>query len=220
MEDNSKPQGTLPSESPAPPLQPTPVNPQENPIYPSSTPQANTPNGDQLVGLTGSNIAPEKKPVLKGVIVLFALGIIGFSINFFGGSPNPLFQILLFVDLAITFALLFRINAARQIVVVLSIITIILQSLSAVQLKRTEDALVTLKTKFDNAVSLIDEKQTSPRQQEAIDVLRKDIEAKETQTAKIIQVAYAAIALNVTVAIVKVVYLTRPKVKQAFQETT
>lgn len=182
------------------------------------TNQPSSPN-DTYVGLTGSQIKKEKKPLPIGVYIIAGFILIGFVISFFDTSQNSgIYIIVMFADLLLAIGLLIRLQVARKIIIWLQALALVLSVASLFLLIGTQQRLNTLKTNYETAINRIDQSKLTPTQKQQLDNIQNAIVIKEKQTGKTITFSYFKLGATSVASLVVIIYLTRPKVKEVFHD--
>lgn len=192
-----------------------PQNPNPQPV---STPPQQDP-AHNLIGMTGSQLAPEKVPLPKGVIVLTAIGVIAFLVSFFDTSQNSFaYTIDMFLVLVTTIGLLLRLEIARKLLTILSGVTIVLSVLLILGFVGLQSRVKDQRQRYDTAVAQLRSKSLTTTQKQQLDDMNRQLDTLEKQVGKSIQLTYIKYGLTIVVYAGAMVYLTRPGVKQSFRK--
>lgn len=221
--------------------QTNPVQPQNQPVVPSNDPvppasqPASAPAAvppavtvesapqpqavDLPIGLTGSMMPEQKTPVPIGIYILAGLMTVSLGISFFDSSQyGAVASVALIIDMLLTAGVLFRLEGARRLLIVMSSITLVLVALSALLSLGLQSRLKHAKADLNAALSEVEK---SPRltaeQQEQINTIRADVKKAEEAIGRGMTVIYIKLGVNAVIQSVVIVYLSRPKVKKAFR---
>jgi hypothetical protein len=207
----------------APPVQPTSIpQPVASSVYPEPTSFQNTTTTaptDTNVGLTGSQIKQEKKPMSIGVYIIAGLNLLGFVIGFFDTSQNSgIYTIAMLLDLLLAIGLLLRLEVARKFIMWLSGLILVLTAVSLIMLVGLQQRISQLKTNYETAISRIDQSRLTPTQKQQLDAVQAAIAVKEKQAGKAIAFTYVKLGVTGVEMLGVMIYLSRPKVKEVFHE--
>lgn len=159
---------------------------------------------------------PQKTRLPKGVYVIAGLILIGFTFSFFDTSQNSfLFSIGLFMDLLLGIGLLLRMEAARKMLIIISAALLVLTTASAFLIVGFQSRMASQKAKFEAAVGRLNKEN-----QVSLDEFRTHITAAERQLDRDLGLIYTKLALSGIFHIAVIIYLTRPRVKEAFAPLT
>jgi len=209
--------------NPMPQMQAAPTSPPvSQSVYPEPTAFQNAPATtpvDTHIGLTGSQMQKEKKPMPIGVYIIAGLNLIGFVIGFFDTSQNSgVYTIAMLLDLMLAIGLLLRLEVARKLIMWLSGLILALTVVSLIMLVGLQQRISQLKTNYDTAISRIDQSKLTPTQKQQLDEIQAAIAVKEKQAGKAISFTYIKLGVTGVEMLGVMIYLSRPKVKEVFHE--
>lgn len=211
---------TTPQQEPIQPiLQSTPATEVQTPpnsVYPAVPPapemSANTTNY-----LVGSQMVAEKSKLPIGIYIIAGYNLLAFVIGFFGASQvNMINTVTLFLSLCLAIALVMRVNAARKILIVLSVIGIFLSVASIFFLASIQSKLVDKKQAYDAVVLKVNKNKLSTSQKASLDTLAEQIAEEEKVTGSIITRTYLRIGASIVGSIIMIGYLSRPKIVEIY----
>lgn len=186
------------------------------PAAPDSS--SNMPS-NSYVGLTGSQLKPEKPKMLPGLYVIAAMYLLGFGLSFMNTSDNSLiYTITMFINLALTIGLLMRIQTARKLVVWFSAITLVITIITAFGMVVAVDRMNLRKDEFQVAVDKAEIINKTAAEQKQFDDMKAYIAKAEKDTSQQIRFTYIMLSVTTLQVIGVIYYLTRPKIKEAFHD--
>ncbi|HTE57272.1 MAG TPA: hypothetical protein VK694_00870 [Verrucomicrobiae bacterium] len=202
-------------------MQPQNQNPQPiqtTPQSPTDTPPPQGPS-HKLIGMTGSQLTPEKVRLPKGVIILTVIGALAFLVSFFDTSQNSIaYTIDMFLVLVTTIGLFLRLEIARKLLTVLSGVTVVLSILLIVGFVGLQSRMKVQRQRYDTAVAQLNSRSLSTTQKQQLDDMNKQLNTLEKQVGKSMQLTYIKYGLTIVAYAGAIVYLTRPSVKQNFRK--
>lgn len=170
-----------------------------------------------LYGLTGSQIAAQKPRIPVGVYIIAGINIVAFIATFFDTSQTSLIYTLdMLLCLLAAVGLVFRIEAARKTLVILSVITIVLSIVSAFLLAGLQGRIAASKQKYEDAVNKIDANTLSVSQKNQLADIKAELDAAEKKAGKAINYTYTLMGFYILESAGVAIYLTRPGVKAVF----
>lgn len=170
-----------------------------------------------LYGLTGSQIAAQKPRTPVGVYIIAGINIVAFIATFFDTSQTSLIYTLdMLLCLLAAVGLVFRVEAARKVLVVLSAATIVLSIVSAFLLAGLQGRIAGSKQKYEDAVSKIDTNTLSVSQKNQLADIKAELDAAEKKAGKAINYTYALMGFYILESAGVAIYLTRPGVRAIF----
>lgn len=170
-----------------------------------------------LYGLTGSQIAAQKPRLPRGVYVIAGINMVAFVATFFDTSQTSLIYTLdMLLCLLAAIGLVFRVEAARKVLVVLSIVTIVLSVVSAFLLAGVQGRIAASRQKYEDAVSKINTNSLSVAQKNQLADIRAELDAAEKKAGKAINYTYTIMGFYILESAGIAIYLTRPGIKAVF----
>lgn len=170
-----------------------------------------------LYGLTGSQIAAQKSRIPMGIYLIAGINMVAFIATFFDTSQTSLIYTLdMLLCLLAAIGLVFRVEAARKTLVVLSVITIVISIASAFLLAGLQGRIATSKQKYEDAVSRINTDTLSVTQKDQLADIKAELDAAEKKAGKAINYTYALMGFYILESAGVAVYLTRPGVRAVF----
>lgn len=205
----------------------TPQEPPQN-IAPAPAP-ANEPVADRdLESLRGGDLlsdkakaVPRKKTVPKPIYAVPVIAGIGVGTSFLDGAQlSTVYAIIMAVIVLLSVGLLFRIAAIRKVAVWTMFATagicVLLSGLLYLQSSQADSK----KESFTSEALRLNEinPQKSKEDQEKLDTMQKDMEAAQEKVGNNQNLFYARSIASAVIFAGIGVYLTRPKVKEAFEK--
>ena len=210
---------TVPTPRVAPSASDSPSQDTANLFQPPSPVPNAAPPTDPYVGLTGSQIQAEKNPLPIGIYILAGVSFLAFVAGFIATQRNStLYTLLMFINLLLAIGLVLRLELARKVILWTSVISFVFLIASIFLLIGLQNKLATSKSNYDAAISRINLADASPTQQQAIQKISDTLNTQEKQVGKLIAFDYVKLGLAAVEQVVIIVYVTRPKVKEAFHE--
>lgn len=210
-----------PTPMPAPVVSPAGDKSAEKPvnagIYPSydKPDTSSSPNGKFL---TGSQIADKKPAMPLGIYILAGFYGIGIVSSFLNNSRNStLLSIAMVVNLMLCIGLLLRQAVARKVIIWVSALTIFIAVINIFTLIALQQTLQKRKEDYRAAIAKIDMSRATTQQQQAIAKIDTELKNSEKEAGKSISVAFAINGFVLIESGVVIFYLTRARVKQAFE---
>lgn len=214
------------------PVVPTPVptptdasigdKPTEEPvntgIYPAYTKPdtSSTANGKFL---TGSQIVEKEPPMPVGIYILAGFYGIGIVSSFLNNSRNStLLSIAMVINLLLCIGLLMRQAVARKIIIWVSALTIFIAVINIFTFIALQQTLQKRKEDYRAAIAKIELSRATTQQQLAITKIDAELKKSEKEAGKSISVAFAINGLVLVESGIVIFYLTRLRVKQAFED--
>lgn len=202
--------------------EPTSQSPSPNPasIYPDAQNSSSTVSATTTpIGLTGSQLQPEKIKIPVGIYIIAGFNLLGFAVSFFDSSQNSgIYSIVMLVDLLLAIGLLFRLEVARKVIVWLAGVTLILTVINVAMLFALQQRLHELRSNYDSAISRIDQARLTLAQKQQLEAMNTAIAQKEKQAGKAISFTYVKLGATAVGSVVIIIYLTRPRIKEVFRD--
>jgi hypothetical protein len=176
---------------------------------------------DDLLGMTGSKIIPKKQKIPKGVFVIAAISTVGFIASFFDNSQLGLFYtVLLLADLLLVARLFLRLEMARKLLFWVAIATVVLNLLFGGLFYMMVNRAEQLEQEFIAEAQRLNEinPQKSKQDQDMLDNMQKEVEAAQNNLGDLANLVYLKVGITAVAYAGSAVYLTRPKVKEAFHK--
>ncbi|HTE22236.1 MAG TPA: hypothetical protein VK674_04315 [Candidatus Limnocylindria bacterium] len=190
---------------------------------PQATPQNivqghNVPVPVTPVFLTGSQIQLEKKKLPVGVYVLTGFTLLSFLASFFDSSQTSvIYSVAMLVSLLVAIGLVLRMEAARKFMTGYSVVLLVLTIVSIVLLVGLQQRIRQNKANYEAAVNRIDQSRLTSNQKQLLEAMSMTLAAQEKQAGKAISFTYFKLGSTALVSLATIVYLTRPKVREAFE---
>ncbi len=170
-----------------------------------------------LYGLTGSRMAQQKPHTPRGLYIIAGINVLGFIATFFDTSQTSLiYTLAMLLSLLTAVGLLFRLEAARKTLIVLSVITIVLAIVSAFLLAGLQGRIAASHQRYDRAISNIDTKALTAAEQRQLNTIQTELTDAENKAGKAITYTYSISAFYILESAGVIVYLTRPSIKTIF----
>lgn len=170
-----------------------------------------------LYGLTGSQIAAQKPPIPRGVYMIAGINMVAFVATFFDTSQTSLIYTLdMLLCLLAAIGLVFRVEAARKVLVVLSVATIVLSIVSAFLLAGVQGRIAASKQKYEDAAGKINTSSLSVAQKDQLAAIKAELDVAEKKAGKAINYTYMLMGFYILESAGIAIYLTRPSVKAVF----
>ncbi|MEI7674192.1 MAG: hypothetical protein WCI60_00435 [bacterium] len=186
-------------------------------VYPE--PSTSSTSDYAPIGLTGSQMHKQKVKVPIGIYLIAGYTLIGVVIGFIDTSQNSTFYtIVMIIDLFLAIGLLMKLEIARKIILWLEAITLILIVGSFFLLIGLQQRSNTLKIKTNTVISNLDQNKLTSKQKQNLVKLQSSLAEADKLAEKTLTLAYFKLGATAVGTIVIIVYLTRPKVKDAFHE--
>lgn len=209
---------------PLPSSTPEPVRPQLNvaALYPA-VPEHNSPliaEGGGQTFLTGSQLPVERPKIPLGVYVIAGLNIVSLVAIFLDDyHAGTWYTITMLLNLVFAVGLLLRQDMIRKLYIALCVLSVGVVVLAFIGIANTRDKLQALRANYDATVSSMDTTNLSPEQTAQMKILPQLMEEIQKKNDKLFMTAYIRLGAEAVVAVVCIVYLTRPKVRAAFTST-
>ena len=200
--------GTIYQE-PIVPIQTTSANP--------STTVNNTPT-DSLIGLTGSQIKIEKPKITLGIYLIATLLIIGFIASFINSSNPTYIVVINFTNILLAIGLLLRNNIIRKITIglgVFLILTLIFETVTLIEIQHL--ARISTSKAEISLTNLQSNSYITPAQQTEIVNAKYTLKNDQKTLSKRYVFAYINVAAELLIYVSMIIYLTRTKVKEIFE---
>lgn len=205
VEQSTTPQAVSGSASVYP--QPTAGIASVNPTFQNSAPSSGSQEQVQ------KNKLPLGVYIIAGYLIFFlAIGLL------IDNSGNTIYRALMFFNLFLAVGLILRIEIIRKIMVGISVFTVVASGISLFALAGSASLLQQQKGDYEAAVSRIDQTKLSPAQKQKLDDMNASITLQEKEMRRISSYSYIQQGVTLIAPIVIIVYLTRPRVKEVFQE--
>ncbi|HSX33606.1 MAG TPA: hypothetical protein VLF91_04690 [Candidatus Saccharimonadales bacterium] len=196
-----------PASSAAPPTPPSAPNaaPASVPVPPDTSRPAETPPQQA-----------DRAPV--GVYVIAAIILLGAGPAFLGNLAHlTWYSIVLGVDVLVAIGLLFRRELARVAMVAVSVLLLVVTIINGVNLFNDQHRINQATATYQSQIAALEQQKLTPVQQAQLASLRhKAASTQNSPLGSIFAIGYLNLAWNAAQAIVVMVYLTRPRVKDSF----
>jgi hypothetical protein len=187
--------------------------------------QPSTPAESSFSGFTrpARPEVKEKPGLPKGVFALLLFGIGGLAIGILDKSQhNMIFNIIVALDLLLAFGLLFvRKEVVRKAATGLATVTIIASAALVLAYAGLASSTVNAESAFIAEAKKLQNqsptKQLTDEQQQHLDAMQLQLEAQQKAVGENSTLVYGKYGVTVALYALVALYLTRPKVKEAFQ---
>jgi hypothetical protein len=211
---------SLPIEKPfAPTVRVTQSSVPQTPAPQMTRPPAVATNSEGVpIGVAASNLNLDTRPSLPvGVYIIVLVILVNVGASFLNTNTSAVYTLAMVLDLLVAFGLLLRIEIFRMVSIILQSITIVLVALVIVGLILVQNRLNQLHSQYEQAITHLNPVTETVQQKAGIASLNKKIESQQKQVGKTIRTAYIRDGLNIVADGVVIIYLTRPRVKAAFE---
>ncbi|MDB5184260.1 MAG: hypothetical protein JWN38_68 [Candidatus Saccharibacteria bacterium] len=219
-------QVVAPTEQPAPAIPPTPAAfsaAAEAPTSPELRPEnyqpaaapGTAPNAQTYI--TGSQLAIPKESTPKGIYVIAAFYLLSVVLSFAASSGSAYYSIDLVLDLLLALGLLAKIELARIVAIVFTLLTVVISALALVGFVTVQNRYHTLNDKANASItSLENNRQLTYTQQQQLESYKATAAAQKKSLDKAYGLIYAQYVLAILGSAGVAFYLTRPGVRQVF----
>jgi hypothetical protein len=184
--------------------------------------QTATAKSDDLAGLNASSVEAKPEPLPIGIYILFCLMVLAALVSFLSSEGDNIIEIeILLASLLLGFGLLFRINLARKILIVLGVIGVVAALGSFVLLHNLEGTLARGAAKAQHGLTSIKnnpDANLTPQQRSQINTLLQDFHTDDKKNPGKFRKAYIVVSFELVENAVVTTYLCLPKVKRAFSK--
>ncbi len=194
------------------PLQPTFVQPEPTPTKLGSQDPVPIGISASSLGLNGS-LNP---PLPVGIYIIAGLTLLNFLAVFFNTNSNPVYSIVMVIDLLLAVGLFSKLEIARKVTLYAQIISAILICIVIVELISLQAKANKDYAEFNQAIAHASTIAQTPEQKTEIAALEAKSQQLRKQVGHSVDIAYVRDGLSILVDIGVIFYLTRPGVKEAF----
>jgi uncharacterized protein YlxP (DUF503 family) len=175
-------------------------------------------NGTPIIGSqVAKTHAKQKMPV--GVYIIAGWVLLGFVVSFFDTAEDSLFLTVgLFINLLLGLGLLFGLEVARKGIIWMFGLIIALSVVIITLLIGLQGSITAAQNNYTVAVSKINQQELTPEQQQQLAMIKSRIATERHKAGHALAITFTEYAVEIVGSIGGIVYLTRPKLKDAFHE--
>ncbi|MEI7838264.1 MAG: hypothetical protein WCI37_00590 [bacterium] len=183
-------------------------------VYPEPSTSSQS---DYPIGMTGSQMRKQKVRVPIGIYIIGGYTLIGFVIGLFDTTQNSIiYSIIMLLDLMLAIGLLLRLEIARKILLWLEGLTLAITILSFFTLFGLQQRLQTVTTNTNNSINRAEK--INSIQNDKLEKIKLALAEERKKADQAIKLTYYKLGGTAAGTIVIIIYLMRPKVKEAFHE--
>jgi len=174
-----------------------------------------------LMNLSASQIKNEKSRLPTGVYIIIAANLLGFVASFFNTSENSLlYTYSMLFSLMIAVGLILRFAAVRKLYVGLAGLLVVLTIILMIGFFGLQERVDQVKANAASYYSSINQSLLTTAQQQELANQESTLITLEREEGKAVPFFYIYHSLIIVYAGLTVIYLTRPKVKEAFEASS